>query len=38
VVVQTLAVDGEAAALARMQSVLDSTLPVFQEPIPASGL
>ncbi len=38
VVVQTLAVDGEEAALARMQSILNSTLPVFQEPIPVSGL
>lgn len=36
VVVQTLAVDGEAAALARMQTVLNGTLPVFQEPLPAS--
>ncbi|MDI1247860.1 MAG: exosortase/archaeosortase family protein [Lacunisphaera sp.] len=35
VVVQTLAVDGEAAALARMQEVLDGTLPAFQEPLPA---
>jgi exosortase len=35
VVVQTLAVDGEAAALARMQAVLDGTLPAFQEPLPA---
>ncbi len=38
VVVQTLAVDGEAAALARMQSVLDGTLPVFQQPLARSGL
>ena len=38
VVVQTMAVDGEAVALARMQSILDGTLPVFQEPLPASGL
>ncbi|MBI2498365.1 MAG: exosortase [Opitutae bacterium] len=37
VVVQTLAVDGEPAALARMQAVLDGTLPVFQEPLPAGG-
>ena len=36
VVVQTLAVDGEAAALARMQTVLNGTLPVFQEPLPAN--
>lgn len=35
VVVQTLAVDGEAAALARMQAVLDGTLPAFQEQLPA---
>jgi exosortase len=32
VVVQTLAPDGEAAALARMQDVLDQTLPAFEEP------
>jgi exosortase len=38
VVVQTIAPDGEAAALQRMQSVLDGTLPVFQEPLPAAGL
>jgi len=38
VVVQTIATDGEAAALARMQAILDGTLPKFQEPIPASGL
>lgn len=37
VAVQTFAGDGEAAALARMQSVLDGTLPVFQEPVPAAG-
>ena len=36
VVVQTLAPDGEAAAFARMQAVLDGTLPVFQEPVPAA--
>ncbi len=36
VVVQTLAGDGEAAALARMQAVLNGTLPVFQEPLPAA--
>ena len=35
VVVQTVAPDGEAAALRRMQAVLDGTLPVFQEPLPA---
>jgi EpsI family protein len=35
VVVQTLAADGEVAALARMQAVLNGTLPVFQEPLPA---
>lgn len=33
VVVQTHALDGEASALARMQEVLDGTLPAFQEPI-----
>jgi EpsI family protein len=33
VVVQTHALDGEAAALARMQEVLDGTLPAFQEPL-----
>ncbi|MDB6115689.1 MAG: hypothetical protein JWQ62_2634 [Lacunisphaera sp.] len=39
VVVQTLAPDGDAAAFARMQAVLDGTLPAFQEPLPsASGL
>jgi EpsI family protein len=38
VVVQTIATDGEAAALARMQAILDGTLPKFQEPVPASGL
>lgn len=36
VVVQSLATDGEAAALARMQAVLNGTLPVFQEPLPAA--
>jgi hypothetical protein len=35
VVVQTIAPDGEIAALKRMQAVLDGTLPVFQEPLPA---
>ncbi len=39
VVTQTLTPDGEEAGLARIQSVLDGTLPVFQEPLPvASGL
>jgi EpsI family protein len=32
VVVQTTALDGEAAALARLQTVLDQTLPVFEKP------
>jgi EpsI family protein len=32
VVVQTTALDGEAAALARLQTVLDQTLPAFQRP------
>ena len=36
VVVQTVAVDGEPAALARIQTVLDATLPVFQEPLPVA--
>jgi len=36
VVAQTLATDGEEAALARLQSVLGGTLPVFQEPVPNS--
>jgi EpsI family protein len=31
IVVQTHALDGEAAALARMQEVLDGTLPAFQQ-------
>lgn len=35
VVVQTHALDGEAAALARMQEVLDGTLPAFQPRQPA---
>jgi EpsI family protein len=35
VVVQTLAADGEEAALARLQDVLNGTLPAFQEPMPA---
>lgn len=34
VVAQTLAPDGEEAAVARIQSVLDGTLPAFQEPLP----
>lgn len=33
VLLQTDATDGEAAALARMQAVLDGTLPTFQRPI-----
>lgn len=37
VVVQTLAWDGEEAALARVQAVLDQALPSFQEPLPAAG-
>jgi exosortase len=37
VVVQTTALDGEQAALARIQSILDGTLPIFQEPRPAAG-
>lgn len=35
VLMQTDAVDGEAAALERMQVVLDATLPVFQRPVSA---
>ena len=38
VVAQTLAPDGETAALARIQAVLDGTLPAFQEPLPVAGL
>jgi len=34
VLLQTDATDGETAALARMQAVLDRTLPAFQEPLP----
>ncbi|MBL9216103.1 MAG: exosortase [Opitutaceae bacterium] len=39
VVAQTLAFDGEAAALGRIQDVLSGALPAFQQPIPtvASG-
>jgi hypothetical protein len=35
VLVQTDAVDGETAALARMQTVLNGTLPAFQRVLPA---
>jgi EpsI family protein len=35
VLMQTDASDGEAAALARMQTVLDGTLPAFQRPLPS---
>lgn len=35
VLMQTHALDGEAAALARMQDVLDRTLPAFQQPAAA---
>jgi EpsI family protein len=35
VLVQTDASDGEPAALARMQAVLDRTLPAFQSPLPS---
>lgn len=38
VVAQTIAPDGEAAALARIQAVLDGTLPAFQEALPEAGL
>ncbi|HVU32145.1 MAG TPA: EpsI family protein [Opitutaceae bacterium] len=34
VLLQTDAVDGEPAALARMQAILDGTLPAFQRPLP----
>lgn len=34
VLIQTDATDGEAAALARMQAVLDAALPAFQRPLP----
>ena len=37
VVVQTSAADGEKAALARLQAILDRTLPVFQQPLPVPG-
>lgn len=37
VLMQTDASDGEAAALARMQAVLDATLPFFQRPPEKSG-
>jgi hypothetical protein len=33
---QTDATDGEPAALARMQSVLNETLPAFQRPRPGA--
>jgi hypothetical protein len=33
VLLQTDASDGEPAALARMQAVLDATLPAFQRPL-----
>ncbi len=36
VVLQTTATDGEAAALARMQTVLNGTLPSFQKPLAAT--
>jgi hypothetical protein len=35
---QTFAGDGEDAALARIQAVLDGTVSTFQEPVPAAGL
>ncbi len=38
VLAQTVALDGEDAAYARIQAVLDGTLPVFQEPVPPGGL
>jgi hypothetical protein len=37
ILMQTDARDGEAAALARMQAVLDGTLPVFQKSPAVSG-
>ena len=37
VLLQTDATDGEPAALARMQSVLDATLPSFQRPLSTRG-
>ncbi|HVS51840.1 MAG TPA: EpsI family protein [Opitutaceae bacterium] len=36
VLLQTDATDGEAAALARMQAILDGTLPAFQRAFPAA--
>lgn len=38
VLAQTLVTDGEDAALARIQSVLDGTLPTFQSVLPSKGL
>ncbi len=38
VLAQTTAIDGEEAALARIQSVLNGTVPAFQEPLPPAGL
>lgn len=38
VVAQTVVFDSEDAGYRRIQSVLDGTLPAFQEPLPASGL
>jgi len=35
VLMQTDAADGEAATLARMQAILNATLPAFQRPLPA---
>ena len=35
VVLQSVVTDNETAALARMQAVLNGTLPAFQEPRPA---
>jgi exosortase len=37
VLVQTTAFDGETAALARLQTVLDQTLPAFEKPPPADS-
>lgn len=36
VLMQTDARDGEAAAIARLQTVLEATLPAFQRPLPAA--